>query len=63
MDQGYRKRILRIIDSEYQKAKEKTENTKNLFENEFDEYLNRLSMFNRLVELEGYVKSLNEKVK
>jgi hypothetical protein len=62
VDQGYRKRILRIIDSEYQKAKEKGENSQNLFEKEFDEYINSLSMFDKLVELEAYVKSLTETV-
>jgi hypothetical protein len=51
VDQGYRKRILRLIDSEYQKAKELKENNQTVFDKEYEELLDSLSLFDRLVEM------------
>ena len=51
VDQGYRKRILRLIDSEYQKAKELKENNQTVFDKEYEELLDSLGLFDRLVEM------------
>ena len=32
IDQGYRKRILRLIDSEYQRAKDRAENNETIYD-------------------------------
>jgi hypothetical protein len=51
VDQGYRKRILRLIDSEYQKVKELKENNQTVFDKEYEELLDSLGLFDRLVEM------------
>jgi hypothetical protein len=60
VDQGYRKRILRLIDSEYQKAKEMQSNNQTLFDKEYEESLDSLNLFDRLVELETHEEILRE---
>jgi hypothetical protein len=51
VDEGYRKRILRLIDSEYQKVKELKENNQTVFDKEYEELLDSLGLFDRLVEM------------
>ena len=62
IDQGYRKRILRLIDSEYQRAKDRAENNETIYDQQVEEYMDELSMFDKLVQLETQQKALKEKV-
>lgn len=61
IDESYRKRVLRFIDSEYQKTKILKENKPTLYDKQLEEYFNEMTMFEKLVDMESYSKIMQEK--
>lgn len=61
IDESYRKKILRFIDSEYQKVKIIKENEPTLFSKQMDEFFSEMSLFEKLVDMESYSKIMQEK--